>query len=392
MSSFWERGVDSWSLQMIRRIDPFVIAAPRCGFNFALQDLVIGLSTLVLVLGLKLAPAFAQDDMRTEQVRFAAGATGTTINGQITGRESVLYTLGAEAGQVLDISLSSNNTATYFNVYAPGSGPGGEALGAGALPDGLMVDLNRFSGPLPVSGEYVVSVYLYRNAARRGEVADYTLDISVAGETGAIVQGDFADGLQGGPDYWAVQTDGGVLNLRDSASTEAPVITTLGNGTPLRNLGCRMAEGGRWCRVATLSDPGFEGWVAGDFLVEGSGEGVAMHLPDMIPVGTGSEDALVPGTEYSATGSLDCVRDADAQQQSCAFGVVREGNGTGSVTIEWPDGDSRTIFFKGGTAISYDQSQANQGRGMTVTRDGDNIIVVIGEERFVIPDAVILGG
>lgn len=378
---------------MIRRIDPFVIAAPRRVFNFTKQELMVGLSALVLALGLTLAPAFAQDDMRTEQVRFPAGATGTTINGQITGREFVLYKLGAEAGQVMNISLTSNNTATYFNVYAPGSGPGDEALGAGSMPGGLMVDVNRFSGPLPLSGEYAISVFLYRNAARRGEVSDYTLDISITGETGAIVQGDYADGLQGGPDFWEVQTDGGMLNLHDSASIGAPVIGRAETGQVLRNLGCRMNEGRRWCRVATFGDPGTEGWAAGDFLVEsGYVEGTDTQLPDRVPVETGGQDALVPGTEYHATGTVDCVRNADAPQQSCNFGVVREGNGTGRVTIEWPDGGSRTILFEGGTAISYDQSQADQGSEMTVTRDGDNNIIFIGEERFVIPDAVILGG
>ena len=377
---------------MIRRIDPFVIAALRFGQDFTMRGIPIWLSTLVLVLGLTLAPAFAQDDMRTEQVRFPAGATGTTINGQITGRESVLYKLGAEAGQMINISLTSNNMATYFNVYAPGSGPGDEALGAGALPAGLMVDLNRFSGPLPLSGEYAISVYLYRSAARRGEVSDYTLDISITGESGAIVQGDYADGLRGGPDYWMVNTSDGTLNLRRDPSAGAAIVTRLINGTPLRNLGCRMAEGRRWCRVATLSDPGFEGWTAGEFLVEGSGDGAATQLPDMIPVETDNEDALVPDTGYHATGMVDCVRNADAPQQSCNFGVVREGNGTGRVTIEWPNGGSRTIFFEGGTAMSYDQSQADQGSEMTVTRDGDNSIIFIGEERFVIPDAVILGG
>ncbi|MGA9252111.1 MAG: SH3 domain-containing protein [Roseobacter sp.] len=375
---------------MMRRIDPLSIAAERDVSARILQWLMLGFAALSLCL--TMTAAAAQDDMRVEHIRFPAGATGTTIEGQINGRESVLYRLGGEAGQVMNISLTSNNTATYFNVYAPGSAPGDEALAAGTLTGPLMPDLNRFSGPLPVSGEYSVSVYLYRNAARRGETSDYTLDFSITGETGEIVQGDFADGLQGGPDYWAVRTSGGTLNLRESASAGAGLVTRLANGTPLRNLGCRMAEGRRWCRVATLSDPGFEGWVAGDFLVEGSGQGAATQLPDMIPVPADSEDAVVPGTAYHATGSVECVRRADAVAQSCAFGVTRQGNGTGAVTIEWPEGGSRTIFFEAGTPVSYDQSQADRGREMTVSRDGDTTIIFIGDARFVIPDAIVWGG
>jgi hypothetical protein len=336
--------------------------------------------------------ADAQDEMRIEQVQFPAGSTGTTIEGRITGRESVLYKLGAEAGQTMSIALTSNNTATYFNVYEPGSGPGDQALATGDSPGPLVPEVNRFSGPLPLSGEYTVSVYLFRSAARRDETSDYTLDITITGETGDIVQGDFADGLQGGPDFWAVQTDGGMLNMRESPSSGAAIVTRLINGTPLRNLGCRMAEARRWCRVATLSDPGFEGWVAGSFLVEGSGQGAATQLPDLIPVPNTDGDATVAGTNYNATGLIDCVRNADAAAQSCAFGVIRQGGGNGAVTIEWPEGGGRTIFFEAGTPVSYDQSQADQGREMTVTRDGDNSIVFVGQERFVIPDAVIFGG
>lgn len=72
------------------------------------------------------APAalVAQDDTRTETVRFDAGTSGTTITDSITGYESVLYTLGAEAGQRMQVRLEPTNLATYFNVYAPGKGPG----------------------------------------------------------------------------------------------------------------------------------------------------------------------------------------------------------------------------------------------------------------------------
>lgn len=346
----------------------------------------------ILAVSLNMKAADAQDDMRVEQVFFPAGTTGTTIKGRITGRESVLYKLGAEAGQTMRISMDANSTAAYFNVYAPGSGPGDQALAAGTLTGPLMPEINRFSGPLAISGEYTISVFLYRNAARRGETADYTLDISITGYAGDIVKGDYADGLQGGPDYWLVRTGAGALNLRVNASLGAPVIVRLLDGTALRNLGCRMSEGRRWCNVATLSDPSVEGWVAGDYLIEGSGVGTATQLPDMIPVQPGSTDALVPGTSFHAVGMIDCVRDADAPQQSCAFGVTRESNGNGAVTIEWPEGGSRVIFFQAGIPVSYDKSQADQGREMTVARDGDNSIVFIGQERFSIPDAIIWGG
>ncbi|WP_168733056.1 SH3 domain-containing protein [Aliigemmobacter aestuarii] len=335
--------------------------------------------------------------MRSQAVRFAAGTSGTTITDTIVGRESVAYMLGAEAGQRMVISLNASNLATYFTVFGPGQAPGGEGLANSEMIGPMVPDLNRFDSVLSTSGEYTVLVYMYRSAARRGERSDFTLDISIVGERSEILHGDFADGLQGGPDFLAVRTAtaGGHINLRDAPSTGATVLTVAKDGTVLRNLGCRMNEGRRWCQVATLADPGIEAWAAGDFLIEASGgDGVATQLPDMVPVPE-VEDVLVPGTAFNATGMISCVRSADAPMQECNFGVIREspGSGNGSVTIDWPDGGSRVIYFEAGNPVSFDQSQADQGLSMTVTRtENDMNIVMIGSERFEIPDAVIWGG
>lgn len=341
-------------------------------------------------LGIAAGPATAQDEIRTEQVHFGGGQTGTTIRGSITGQESVSYTIGAQAGQTMTVRLQSAHAALYFNVYEPGRGPGDQALAVSEMTGPMVPEMNSFSAVLPSSGTYTISVYLYRAAARRGERADYTIDIGVSslGDAAAPVQGDYADGLEGGPDFFEVATTGGgVLNLRNAPSGAAALVTTLARGTVVRNLGCRMNEGRRWCRIATLADPGDEGWAAGDFLVE-----AAPPATGMPPAAHDPADALVPGTDFHATGMIDCVRDADAPVASCDFGVKRQGYGNGAVTVFWPDGGSRVIFFENGTPVSYDQSQADAGKEMTVTRDGDNSIVMVGPERFVIPDAVIWGG
>jgi hypothetical protein len=338
--------------------------------------------------GLQPAMIAAQDPpIRTEEVRFDAGATGTSLSGQITGREFVTYTLGAEAGQRMTISLASSNTAAYFNLYEPGRGPGDEALAIGEM----LPEINRFDGILPTSGVYTVSVFLYRNAARDGETADYTLDISITGAAGAVVEGDFADGLAGGPDFWqVVTTGGGTLKLRTEASTGSPEVARLPRNEVVRNLGCRMNEARRWCRVAILADPGLEGWAAGEFLAEAAPpEGVATQLPDAIPVD--ADDAMVAGTGFNATGQIECTPDQDAATGMCDFGVTREGNGNGAVTVFQPNGVTRIIRFEGGTPISY-EPVPQAGAEMTVTRDGDNSIIFIGPERLVIPDAVIFGG
>lgn len=119
------------------------------------------------------------DDMRTEAVHFATGTSGTSINDSITGYESVVYKLGAGAGQRMKIRMDPSNLATYFNVYAPGKGPGDEAWANSQFTGGPVPDINYFDGVLPESGEYSISVYMMRSAARRNEVSNYQIVISI---------------------------------------------------------------------------------------------------------------------------------------------------------------------------------------------------------------------
>jgi hypothetical protein len=103
------------------------------------------------------------------------------------------------------------------------------------------------------------------------------------------------------------------------------------------------------------------------------------------------QDALVPGTNYHATGNIQCFFNGEKSATSCPFGVVREGNGSGTVTITKPDGRTRTILFENGKATGYDQSQADKGK-FSSKKKGDLYIIYIGNERYEIPEAVIFGG
>lgn len=131
----------------------------------------LSLKTLALsafLAGSCLTPAVAQT--RNETVRFPQGTSGTTIEGSITGDESVRYSIGVSAGQTMDVQLDTDNASSYFNITAPGAG---EALYNGSISgDGT-------SFVVPSSGNYLVDVYLMRNAARRGETANYDLTLYV---------------------------------------------------------------------------------------------------------------------------------------------------------------------------------------------------------------------
>lgn len=334
------------------------------------------IAALAVMFGLLSAvPGLTQDaPARTEELRFAPGTTGTAVSGSVTGRGYIAYTLAAEAGQRISIALTSASPSLYFNLYEPGRGPGKEALVIGEMLDRP----NLFDGSLPSSGVYTITVFLYRNAAREGKTAAFTLDVAVTGGSGAPAPGDAGGDMAGGPDFWAVATTGaGTLRLRAQPSTAAPELTRLAQGQVLRNLGCRRAEGRDWCRVATLA-PGLEGWAAAEFLAEAAAPA--------------SADALVPGTPFHATGNIPCTPAAGATETQCAFGVIRQGGGSGSVQVTLPDGTARVLQFRNGTPVSVDPVAGTAVPVLSAAREGDNSIVILGDQRFVIPDAVIFGG
>jgi hypothetical protein len=116
-----------------------------------------------------MAQAAMLDADRTETVRFARGATSATLSGRVSGYEAVDYVLSARRGQQMTVSLTTPHRFVYFTVLPPGGA---------AAPDGGSITRN-YSGELTASGEWRVRVYLMRNAARRGEYADYRLTTSI---------------------------------------------------------------------------------------------------------------------------------------------------------------------------------------------------------------------
>jgi hypothetical protein len=124
-------------------------------------------------LGLAGTPVWAADGIRETAVRFAKGESAVTLKDRIKGDESVDYRLGAAAGQTMTVTLKPSNRSTYFNVMAPGED---SAIFIGSS------EGNKFSGKLPKSGDYVVRVYLMRNAARRNETSSYSIEFKIAAD------------------------------------------------------------------------------------------------------------------------------------------------------------------------------------------------------------------
>lgn len=131
------------------------------------------MSSRVVVLWALLLCLSAHAQIRTEQVHFAAGSSGITLQGKIKGSETVDYQLSARGGQSMTVTLAAGNPSAYFNVLPPGSNDVGIFTGS--------IDGDAFEGTLPADGDYKVRVYLMRSAARRNEASDYTLQIAIKG-------------------------------------------------------------------------------------------------------------------------------------------------------------------------------------------------------------------
>lgn len=130
-------------------------------------------TALILLLSVAAGVNAAAPEARSERVTLASGATSRVIKGQVKGYAYVDYSLRGGAGQTLSVEMKSSNASNYFNINPPGSEMSmfiGSTSGA------------RFSGVLPVAGDYTVRVYLMRNAARRKESGNYTLTLGLIGE------------------------------------------------------------------------------------------------------------------------------------------------------------------------------------------------------------------
>jgi hypothetical protein len=118
-------------------------------------------------------PAEAQSQIQQSAIHFKPGETRVSLKGRLKGDQTIDYMLRAGAGQVMIVKFKPSNPSAYFNVLPPGSD---EAIFIGSTSG------NEFSTEPKAAGEYTIRVYLMRNAARRNESVNYTLDIGVSGD------------------------------------------------------------------------------------------------------------------------------------------------------------------------------------------------------------------
>lgn len=98
------------------------------------------------------------------------GSAARNFEDSIIDFEVVAYVVPLRQGQSLRVMLATNNASNCFDIYAPGV----------AKPIYVGDDSgNNHQLVAQVSGDYVIKVYLLRLAARDGQTANYTLDLTV---------------------------------------------------------------------------------------------------------------------------------------------------------------------------------------------------------------------
>jgi hypothetical protein len=180
--------------------------------------------------------------------------------------------------------------------------------------------------------------------------------------------------------------DNDLLNVRATASAAGKVVARMQNGSVLHNRGCGEFNGARWCQIVSADDPGVTGWVAGRYLRE-----LVMDAAAELPAEAGGQSAEGGGlaANFDATAQIPCARYYGQPMTQCSAAATRGGtNGEATVTVSWPDGGERVIYFRNGRA---DESDAPDP--LSYTREADLNMIRIGKsERFEIPDTLPFGG
>jgi hypothetical protein len=112
-------------------------------------------------------------------------------------------------------------------------------------------------------------------------------------------------------------------------------------------------------------------------------------------LGHKSGGAKVKGTGFSATGTLPCARYAGQSTGMCRYGVVRNSDRSAIVTVFWPGGGRRAIFFGADGKVTGAGTSATHRSApgqITTRKNADINLITIGDERYEIMDAILSGG
>jgi uncharacterized protein YraI len=191
-----------------------------------------------------------------------------------------------------------------------------------------------------------------------------------------------------------VRTGGNGLNVRSGPGTGFAIVTSLPNGTEVRNLGCEGSDRSQWCRISTLSGPDYEGWVSGRFMVEGSGTTAtapaepAETKPEPEEAATTPAEPAAAEPAAPAEPATEQVQTASPGGESAGFTGTLDPGATQTYIVKAAAGQNLTVTLRGvGSDLYYqilnpDQSVLSRRASSSVpfigntVQSGDHVLEV----------------
>lgn len=299
-------------------------------------------------------------------------------------QEQTLYTMHLRRDGTVKMTLNCN-LATGTWTAKPAGGASGQFTFGPLAATRALCPPPSLDEEIVAQATYIRSYLLKDGRLHLSLMADGGIYTWEPVETAKPPVASYSAPEEGGPRNWQVTGAPNGLNLRDRPSTTTTIIAKFKNDTVLDNLGCQQNEKRTWCEVQPLGG-GPLGYVAADFLQPAiSPNGTFITGPDDSALRAGQGD-------FDANGEIPCGQVRGQPMTRCAFGVSRAGGGYATVVITMPDGRQRIVFFRMGQAIGADSSEADRSGPFRAERESDLNLIRVGEERYEIPDAVILGG
>jgi hypothetical protein len=190
----------------------------------------------------------------------------------------------------------------------------------------------------------------------------------------------------GGPRNWTGKKGTKVIVMREAAKDTAKVIKRYKTGVVLDNLGCQTVQSKIWCDVQPLGG-GPRGYVAYQQLSP------AVAPDGAVAMGPDTSALRAAEGKFDATGEIPCAETKGQPMARCQFSVARSGGGYATVVIQQLNAaKTRTIYFRMGKPIAADGSEATGCGAFKAKKEVDLHFIQVGDERYEIPDAAILGG
>ena len=190
----------------------------------------------------------------------------------------------------------------------------------------------------------------------------------------------------GGPRNWTGKKGSKLIEMREATKATAKVIKRYKTGIIFDNLGCQTVQSKIWCDVQPLGG-GPRGYVDYKQLSP------AVAPDGAIAVGPDNSAMRAAEGKFDATGEVPCAEAKGQPMASCKFSVARSGGGYATVVIHRLTATKmRSIYFRMGKPIGADGSQAEGFGAFSAKKEADLNFISVGDERYEIPDAVVLGG